>query len=135
MLRTFFKYGMEFNFRKLNVYYQSLDLVEYVYEKVGHFPKEEKYALGDQLRRSIVSVPSNIVEGVGRFTDKEKAHFISMAYSSLMEVLCQMEIAYEQHYISRQDFESFEHLASRTSMTIMGLKKNFEIKINNSKNQ
>lgn len=74
---------MEFNFRKLNVYYQSLDLVELVYEKVGQFPKEEKYALGDQLRRAVVSVPSNIAEGVGRGTAKEKAHFISMAYCSL----------------------------------------------------
>lgn len=44
---------MEFNFRKLNVYYQSLDLVELVYEKVGQFPKEEKYALGDQLEEPL----------------------------------------------------------------------------------
>ena len=60
---------MEFNFRKLKVYYSSLDLVEYVYEIVGNFPKEEKYALGDQLRRAVVSIPSNVVEGVGRASE------------------------------------------------------------------
>ena len=66
---------MDFNYRKLNAYQYALNLVEMVYEMVALFPKEEKYALGDQLRRAIVSVPSNIVEGVGRDSDKEKAHF------------------------------------------------------------
>lgn len=130
MLRTFFKYGMEFNFRKLNVYYQSLDLVEYVYEKVGHFPKEEKYALGDQLRRSIVSVPSNIVEGVGRFTDKEKAHFISMAYSSLMEVLCQMEIAYRIKYINKEEFRTGEEKIESVAKMLSGLRNSFVKSLN-----
>jgi len=113
---------MEFNFRKLNVYYQSLDLVELVYEKVGQFPKEEKYALGDQLRRAVVSVPSNIAEGVGRGTDKEKAHFISMAYSSLMEVLCQMEIAYRVNYINEDELKKVEERIETDAKMLSGLR-------------
>lgn len=113
---------MEFNFRKLNVYYQSLDLVELVYEKVGQFPKEEKYALGDQLRRAVVSVPSNIAEGVGRGTDKEKAHFISMAYSSLMEVLCQMEIAYRVNYINEDELKKVEERIETVAKMLSGLR-------------
>ena len=121
---------MEFNFRKLNVYYQSLDLVEYVYEKVGLFPKEEKYALSDQLRRSVVSVPSNIAEGVGRATDKEKAHFISMAYSSLMEVLCQMEIACRVNYISEDEFRTVEERIETVAKMLSGLRNKLVTSLN-----
>ena len=121
---------MEFNFRKLKVYYGTLDLVEYVYDKVGHFPKEEKYALGDQLRRAAVSVPSNIVEGVGRATDKEKAHFIGMAYSSLMEVLCQMEIAYRVNYLSEDEFRTAENKIETVAKMLSGLRNTFVKSLN-----
>jgi len=121
---------MEFNFRKLNVYYSALDLVEYVYEKAGQFPKEEKYALSDQLRRAVVSVPSNIVEGVGRATDKDKAHFVSMAYTSLMEVLCQMEIAYRVKYISEDEFRTAEQRIETVARMLSGLRKSFEKSLN-----
>ena len=121
--------------KNLTVWQKSMDLVSEVYKLVKKLPREENYALSDQIRRASVSIPSNIAEGMGRFTTKDRIRFLDISYGSLYETMCQMEIAYEQHYISSQDFESFEHLASRTSMTIMGLKKNFEIKINNSKNQ
>ena len=116
---------MEFNFRKLNVYYSALDLVEYVYEIVGHFPKEEKYALGDQLRRAVVSVPSNIAEGVGRTSDKEKAHYVGMAYTSLMEVSCQMEIAYRVNYISEEIFKIVEGRIETVAKMLSGLRNSF----------
>ena len=121
---------MDFNFRKLTVYYNALDLVEYVYGTVGQFPKEEKYALGDQLRRAVVSVPSNIAEGVGRSTDKEKAHFMSMAYSSLMEVLCQMEIAYRLKYISEDEFRTVENRIESVAKILSGLRNTFVKSLN-----
>lgn len=121
---------MEFNFRKLNVYYQALDLVEYVYERVAHFPREEKYALGDQLRRAVVSIPSNIVEGVSRPTDKEKAHFVSMAYSSLMEVLCQMEIAYRVKYIDDDEYKTAEDRIETVAKMLSGLRNTFVRSLN-----
>ena len=121
---------MEFNFRKLNVYNNSLDLVEYVYELAGHFPTVEKYALSDQVRRAVVSVPSNIVEGVGRTTDKEKAHFMSMAYGSLMETLCQMEIAYRVKYINEEEFKNVEERIVKIAKMISGLKNSFVKSLN-----
>ena len=121
---------MEFNFRKLNVYYSALDLVEYVYEKVGQFPKEEKYALADQLRRAVVSVPSNIAEGVGRASDKEKAHFVEMAYTSLMEVLCQMEIAYRVNYINDDVFKTVEERIENVAKMLSGLRSSFQKTLN-----
>ena len=121
---------MDFNFRKLNVYYSALDLVEYVYELVNHFPKEEKYALGDQLRRAVVSVPSNLVEGVGRSTDKEKAHFIGMAYSSLMETLCQVEIAFRVNYIKEDEYRTAEERIEIIAKMLSGLRNSFLKSIN-----
>ena len=121
---------MEFNFRKLKVYYFALDLVEYVYEEVGKFPKEEKYALGDQIRRAIVSVPSNLVEGVCRATNKEKAHFMSVAYSSLMEVLCQMEIAYRVKYINEDEFRTAEQRIECVAKMLSGLRNSFVKSLN-----
>ena len=66
---------------------------------------------------------------------KDRIRFLDISYGSLCETMCQMEIAYEQNYISDEEFASFELLASRTSMTITGLKKNYETKLNNITNQ
>lgn len=121
---------MEFNFRKLNVYHYSLDLVTFIYEMVNKFLKEEKYALCDQIRRAVVSVPSNIVEGVGRPSDKEKSHFISMAYTSLMETLCQMEIALNVHYITQEEFNIAEGKIVTVAKLLSGLRASFQKSLN-----
>ena len=99
-----------FYFKKLDVYNYSKELVKYIYLLLKKFPKEEEYALCNQLRRAVISVPSNIAEGFGRTSSKEKIHFIDIAYGSLMEVECQIEISaelgyvsyYEQHAVSKQ---------------------------------
>lgn len=77
-----------FSFFDLRVYKESKELVKSIYRLLEEFPKYETYAMGDQLRRAIVSVPSNIAEGSGRFSIKEKIHFIEIAYGSLTESLC-----------------------------------------------
>lgn len=80
-----------FYFKKLDVYNYSKELVKYIYLLLKKFPKEEEYALCNQLRRAVISVPANIAEGFGRASSKEKIHFIDIAYGSLMEVECQIE--------------------------------------------
>ena len=122
---------MDFNYRKLNAYQYGLDLVEMVYEMAAMLPKEEKYALGDQLRRAVVSVPSNLVEGTGRDSDKEKAHFISMAYTSLMEVMCQTEIALRVHYITEETFLKIEKEVTIVAKLLSGLKFSIQKSLNN----
>jgi len=95
------------NYDKLNVYSKALDLAEQVYIYTRPFPKEEKYGLTSQLRRAAVSIPSNIAEGCGRTSNKETAHFISIALGSLFEVDTQLRLA------SRFDFGPNIHLNSQ----------------------
>ncbi len=95
----------KFAFFDLRVYQESKLLVREVYSLLDKFPKTETYALGDQLRRAVVSVPSNIAEGSGRFSNKEKIHFIEIAYGSLTETLCQLDIAHDLDYINDKEFE------------------------------
>ena len=75
----------KFSFEDLEVYKMAKILVRDIYSLQRIFPKYETYALGDQVRRSASSVTSNIAEGSGRSSFKEKAHFIEIAYGSLME--------------------------------------------------
>lgn len=96
----------KFTFFDLRVYQESKALVKKVYKLLKKFPKFEVYALGDQLRRAVISVPSNIAEGSGRFSIKEKIHFIEIAYGSLAELLCQLDIAYDLDYITKEEFEN-----------------------------
>ena len=84
---------MSYGFRDLVVWKKSMELCEKVYAVVKTFPKEECYALGDQLRRAVVSIPSNIAEGNGRVSKKDYAHFLVQARGSLNEVCTQLELA------------------------------------------
>ncbi len=98
-----------FGFRDLRVYQTSKEFVKTIYGLLSTCPSNEQYALCDQLRRASVSVPSNIVEGMSRSSDKEKAHFIEISYGSLMEVLCQMEISKELNYITEKQLKDIEN--------------------------
>ena len=80
-----------------------MDLVDRVYELINRFPAEERFALCDQLRRAVVSVPSNIAEGFGRETHKDFAHFLVQARGSLYEVETQLEIAVRRGYVNDGD--------------------------------
>ena len=100
--------AFDFSYRKLNVYQLSKSLVTDVYKIVETFPKTETYALCDQMRRAVISIPSNIAEGTSKASPKEQFHFIEIAYGSLMEIMCQTEIAFDQHYITQDDLSLIE---------------------------
>ena len=91
-----------FSFRRLQVYNDARVLVKDVYVMMQSFPKEEKYALSDQLRRSVLSVPANIAEGMGRRSKKEQIHFLEIAFGSLMETFCHIEISKDLGYITAE---------------------------------
>ena len=93
-------------YRNLDVYQESKKLVLEVYALIKKFPSEERFAMCDQLRRSVTSVPSNIAEGFGRISPKEQVHFIEIAYGSLMEVETQLDIAADLAYISKTEFDN-----------------------------
>ena len=97
-----------FSFRKLNVYQISRTLVKDIYGLVNAFPTNEKYALGDQMRRAVVSIPSNIAEGTAKTSPKDQFRFLEISYGSLMELMCQTEIALDLQYINQDQFSLIE---------------------------
>ena len=108
-------------FRNLNVYIKSKELVKQIYELLKKFPREEQFALSDQLRRAIISVPSNIAEGSSRQSEKDQAHFYNIAYGSLMEVFSQLDIACDLGYISQEEFNQLESLINEEAKMLSGL--------------
>ena len=111
-----------FTYRDLMAYKYAKVLVKEVYALLSCFPKEEKYALCDQLRRSVISVPSNIAEGMGRISVKEQVHFIEIAFGSLNEVMCQIEIAQDLSYITVSQQEIIEDIVRNIAKTLSGLR-------------
>jgi len=89
--------------KDLKLWQESMDLVEAVYRISKAFPKEELYGLTSQIRRSAVSVPSNIAEGAGRKGEKEFCRFLYIALGSLSELETQFEIAIRLNYVSEID--------------------------------
>ena len=101
-------------------------MVKRTYKLLKKFPIEERYAMCDQLRRAAVSITSNIAEGVNRFSVKDKAHFIEIAYGSLMEVSSQFEIAEELDYISSEDRLSMDKLIEEDARLLSGLLNSYK---------
>jgi four helix bundle protein len=87
------------SFRDLRVWHKAMDLVESVYILTRNFPREETYGLSSQLRRAVVSIPSNIAEGHTREHIKEYLHHLSIAQASLAELETQLEIATRLKYL------------------------------------
>lgn len=115
----------KFTFFDLRVYQEAKQLVKDIYSLLETFPKFEVYALGDQLRRAVVSVPSNIAEGSGRSSVKEKVHFLEIAYGSLTETLCQLDIAHDLGYISDDEFSNEKERIGIIGKQLSGLRASF----------
>lgn len=112
----------KYSYKNLDEYKESKALVKMVYGLLKLFPKEEQYALCDQLRRAVISVPSNVAEGSGRTSMKDQAHFIEMAFGSLMEVDCQLDIAQELGYVSKNELDAICVQISRVAAMLSALR-------------
>ena len=110
-------------YRDLAVWQKSVQLVKLVYAQIKEFPSEEKFALADQLRRSVISIPSNIAEGNGRASNKDYAHFLSIARGSLYEAINQLDIAESLGYV--QHSEEIENLAIELRKMLFSMIKKF----------
>ena len=115
-----------FGYRKLIAYQKAKEVVKRTYKLLKKFPAEERYAMCDQLRRASLSITSNIAEGVNRFSVKDKAHFIEIAYGSLMEVSSQFEIAEDLGYITTDDRMSMDLLIEEDARLLSGLLNSFK---------
>ncbi len=104
----------QLSFRE-NLIQKADELAHLVYPLTYKFPQEEKYALGDQIRRAIVSVPTNLIEGIARGGEKEKRQFANIAYGSLKESRYLCGFAYKEKLINENDFQiispKFEELS------------------------
>ena len=93
---------MDNSYKKLDAYIMAKELVRMVYDATKRFPDEEKFVLCNQIRRAAISVPSNIAEGLSRSAIKEQCHFLDIAFGSLMETDCQLDISLDLGYISKE---------------------------------
>lgn len=119
--------GMEvFGYRKLIAYQKGKDVVKRTYQLLKKFPAEERWAMCDQLRRVSVSITSNIAEGINRYSVKDKAHFIEMAFGSLMEVSSQFDIAEELGYISTEERMSMDEVIREEARLLSGLQNSYK---------
>lgn len=122
-----------YSFETLKAWQEARKLVVSVYRLLDSFPKFEKYALCDQIRRAIVSVPSNLAEGSGRSSLKEQIHFIEISYGSLMEAYNQLIIAADLKYIDEQSLESLKPDIDTVAKLLNGLRSSYSRKLPPSK--
>jgi len=106
------------SFEDLVVWQRAIALAKAVYGLQRQLPKEERYAMGDQLRRASVSVASNIAEGFGRDSSKDFLHFLLISRGSLYELRTQVTIARELGYLT--DLSEFSDLATDVGRLLNG---------------
>jgi four helix bundle protein len=111
-----------FRFEKLSVWQKAIQFADHIYTISKKFPADERYGLTSQLRRAAVSISSNIAEGSGRSSDKEFAHFIQIAYGSLMEVVSQLQICLRQSLVENPVHEELCGNADELARMLSGLR-------------
>lgn len=94
------------SYKELIAWQKGIELVILVYKISGKFPKEELYGLVDQMKRSAVSVPSNIAEGFGRHSDNDFIRFLNISRGSLFEFQTQLEISLRLDFVKEDEYEN-----------------------------
>ena len=122
--------GHQFSFERLEVWQEARLLTKMIYLSTNDFPLEEKYGLSQQMRRAAVSVCSNIAEGTSRISVKDQAHFTTMAFGSLTELLNQVIIAFDLEYISEKQLTDIRNKIQPLSIKLSNLKKSQLSKLN-----
>jgi len=117
---------MKYSFEKLEVWHDARELTKIVYRITKGFPDDEKFGLTNQMRRSVISVSSNIVEGSYRFTSKDKSNFMTIAYSSLMELLNQTIASLDLKYINEDHYNEIRIQIEKISNKLSALTKYFK---------
>jgi len=108
-------------YRDLDVWWDSIELSREVYQFIKKLPSEERYALADQMRRAVVSIPSNIAEGQARRSEKEFLQFLRYAQGSKAEIETQFEICIALGYFSREELSAIFELLDKVGRKISSL--------------
>lgn len=110
-----------FYFEKLEVWKDSIEFIKFIYLFTKLFPEEEKFGMTSQIRRASVSISTNISEGSSRSTKKDQANFTNMAYTSLMETMNLIIVAYEIGYIQDKDYERMRAVVEKIANKLNAL--------------
>ena len=121
--------GNVFSFEGLKVYQVARQLVKDIYLLQNKFPKEERYALGDQVRRAAVSITANLAEGSGRQSSKEKIRFIEIAFGSMTEVFCELQTACDLNYIRTEQLDELRPQFTEVAKMLSGLRNSIRKQI------
>ena len=119
------------SYRDLDVWKQGRVLVKNVYQVTRRFPKEEQFGLTNQLRRAVISIPSNIAEGCGRNHTKDSTQFFFVARGSLYEVETQLILAADLEYLSIQELEVISAQIIKCKKLLNGFINYFQKQSNN----
>lgn len=122
-----------FSFENLKVYQDARELVKNVYLLQNTFPKEERYALGDQIRRAAVSITANLAEGSGRQSPKEKIHFIEIAFGSMTEVFCELQTACDLNYLKTEQLDALRPQFTEVAKMLSGLRNSLQRQVDEDK--
>uniref|UniRef100_UPI00404A1AAC four helix bundle protein n=1 Tax=Flavobacterium sp. TaxID=239 RepID=UPI00404A1AAC len=111
------------NFEKLKIWQKAMDVVVEVYKVSLLLPVDEKFNLIHQIKKCAVSIPSNIAEGSGRNSNKDKARFSEIAYGSSLELLNQVILCHDFEYIDENEYIEIREKITEVNMLIDGLYK------------
>ena len=112
-----------FKFEKLEVWQKAVEYADLIYRATRSFPNEERFGLTSQLRRSAVSVSSNIAEGSSRSSDTDLARFIEISYGSLLESVSELQIAKRQQFLPSSMFEQAYDQAENLAKMLSGFRR------------
>ena len=114
---------MLFRFRKFPVYIKAKEFRKLVKSLLKRFPSSERYLLVDQIDRAVSSICLNIAEGSNRISDKDKAHFLNQALTSLEEVIAGFDLALEDEYLTLRDMDMFIKVGEELGKQLIGFSK------------
>ena len=117
------------NYKELIVWQKSYRLCLDIYRISKGFPKEEKFGLTSQMRRAVVSIPSNIAEGYGRKTTREYVHALYVAYGSNCELETQVLLCRDLGYVTVEDMRKLEEGIGKVERMLKALIKSLEKKL------
>jgi four helix bundle protein len=112
-----------YSFEKLQAWIEAKELTKQIYDVTKKFPSDEKFGMISQLRRASVSICSNIAEGVSRSTNKDKARFMTIAFSSAVEVVNQLIISHELEFITLSQYNELRKQLESVTNKLNALRK------------
>ena len=113
----------QYGFEKLNVWQNSRELTKSIYLATKTFPPDERFGIVSQMRRSAISISSNIAEGSSRSTVKDQAHFYNIAYSSAIELLNQLILSLDLAFIQDESYHALRLNIEQITNQINALQK------------